>query len=89
VPGVVIGAALSSRAPTGFIRTALGLVLVGSGIVTIQKGDPTVWPIAAGIAAIGLGLLLYLPHWVNSRRERQRQQEADQSSALARTLTAD
>jgi uncharacterized protein len=89
VPGVVIGAALSSKAPTGFIRTALGVVLVGSGIVTIQKGDPTVWPIAAGIAAIGLGLLLYVPHWVNRRRELQRRQEADQAQALAQTLPAD
>jgi uncharacterized membrane protein YfcA len=89
VPGVVIGAALSSRAPTGFIRTALGLVLVGSGIVTIQKGDPTVWPIAAGIAALGLGLMLYLPHWVNHRRELARQQEADQALAPAQTLPAD
>jgi uncharacterized protein len=89
VPGVVIGAALSSKAPTGFIRTALGVVLVGSGIVTIQKGDPTVWPIAAGIAAIGLGLLLYMPHWINRRRELQRRQEADQAQTLAQTLPAD
>ncbi|HET7177933.1 MAG TPA: sulfite exporter TauE/SafE family protein [Solirubrobacterales bacterium] len=69
VPGVVIGAALSSRAPQGFIRTALGLVLVASGIVTIQKGDPTVWPIAAGVAALGLGLLIWLPRWYRSRRD--------------------
>ena len=55
IPGVVIGAALSDRAPQGFIRTALGVVLVGSGIVTIQKGDPNVWPIAAAVAALGLG----------------------------------
>ncbi len=89
VPGVVIGAALSDRAPQGFIRTALGVVLVGSGIVTIQKGDPTVWPIAAGIAAIGLGLMLYAPHWLNQRRKRQRQQEADQAGAMARTLPVD
>ncbi len=68
VPGVVIGAALSDKAPQGFIRTALGLVLVGSGIVTIQKGDPTVWPIAAGVAALGLGLILAAPHWLNRRR---------------------
>ena len=61
VPGVIIGAALSDRAPQGFIRTALGVVLVGSGIVTIQKGDPTVWPIAAGVAALGLGLILGRP----------------------------
>jgi uncharacterized protein len=89
IPGVVIGASLSDKAPQGFLRTALGLVLVGSGIVTVQKGDPDVWPIAAGIAAIGLGAILYAPHWINKRRELQRQQEADQTAALARTLPAD
>jgi uncharacterized protein len=89
VPGVVIGAALSGKAPQGFIRTALGVVLVGSGIVTIQKGDPAVWPIAAGIAAVGLGLMLYAPHWLNKRRERERRQEEDQKSTLAQTLPAD
>ncbi len=89
VPGVVIGAALSGKAPQGFIRTALGVVLVGSGIVTIQKGDPTVWPIAAGVAAIGLGLMLYVPHWLHRRREREREQPCDQARALAQTLPAD
>jgi uncharacterized membrane protein YfcA len=89
IPGVIIGSALSDKAPQGFIRTALGLVLIGSGIVTIQKGDPNVWPIAAAVAAVGLGAVLYAPHWINKRRERQRQQEADQASALARTLPAD
>jgi uncharacterized membrane protein YfcA len=89
VPGVVIGASLSDRAPQGFLRTALGLVLIGSGFVTVQKGDPEVWPIAAAIAAIGLGAILYAPHWINRRRERQLQQEEDQAAAPARTLTAD
>ena len=89
IPGVVIGAALSDRAPQGFIRTALGLVLVGSGIVTIQKGDPNVWPIAAAVAAIGLGAVLYAPHHLNRRRRLQREQEADQAATLARTLPAD
>jgi uncharacterized membrane protein YfcA len=89
IPGVVIGASLSDRAPQGFLRTALGLVLIGSGFVTVQKGDPNVWPIAAAIAAIGLAAILYAPHWLNRRRELQRQQEADQTAALARTLPAD
>ena len=71
VPGVVIGAALSDRAPQGFIRTALGLVLVGSGIVTIQKGDPNVWPIAAAVAAVGLGSILAAPRWLHRRRQRE------------------
>lgn len=89
IPGVIIGAALSDRAPQGFIRTALGLVLIGSGIVTIQKGDPNVWPIAAAVAAVGLGGVIYAPHWLNRRREMQRRQEADQAAALARSLPAD
>jgi uncharacterized membrane protein YfcA len=89
VPGVIIGASLSDKAPQGFLRTALGLVLVGSGIVTVQKGDPDVWPIAAAIAAVGLAAILYAPHYLNRRREQQLQQEADQRAALARTLPAD
>ncbi len=91
VPGVVIGAALSDKAPQGLLRTSLGLVLIGSGIVTVQKGDPSVWPIAAAVAAIGLGAILYAPRWINRRRERQLQQEqeADQTATLARTLPAD
>jgi len=71
IPGVVIGAALSGKAPQGFIRTALGVVLVGSGIVTIQKGDPNVWPIAALVAAIGLGSILAAPRILHRRRERE------------------
>jgi uncharacterized membrane protein YfcA len=71
VPGVILGAALSGKAPQGFIRTALGVVLVGSGIVTIQKGDPTVWPIAAAVAAVGLGAILAAPRILHKRRQRE------------------
>jgi uncharacterized protein len=75
VPGVVIGASLSSRAPQGFIRTALGVVLVGSGIVTIQKGDPNVWPIAAFVAGLGLAAILAAPRILHKRREREAARE--------------
>ena len=71
VPGVVIGASLSDRAPQGLIRTALGLVLVGSGIVTIQKGDPNVWPIAAAVAAVSLAAILAAPRYLHHRRRRE------------------
>jgi len=85
VPGVIVGAALSDRAPQGFIRTALGLVLVGSGIVTIQKGDPNVWPIAAAVAAVGLGSILAAPRVLHRRREREaaQRQLADRGPGLA------
>ncbi len=89
VPGVIVGAALSDRAPQGFIRVALGVVLIGSGIVTIQKGDPTVWPIAAAIAAVGLGAVLYVPHRMNRRAAAEHAQGEDRVTAPARTLTAD
>ncbi len=76
VPGVIIGAALSGRAPQGLLRTALGLVLVGSGIVTIQKGDPTLWPIAAAVAGLGFALVLYGPRWYERRRQRREARDA-------------
>jgi hypothetical protein len=89
IPGVIVGAALSDRAPQGLIRIALGLVLIGSGVVTVLKGDSTVWPIAAGVAAIGLGGVLYAPHWLNKRRVRQHEQDAAQAASSPRTLPAD
>jgi uncharacterized protein len=84
VPGVVVGSHFATRAPTGFLRTALGVVLVASGIVTVQKGDPVVWPIAAAVAGIGLGLLIWFPRWWNERRERREAEQArDRSDDLA------
>jgi uncharacterized protein len=87
VPGVVVGSHFAARAPTGFLRTALGVVLVASGIVTVQKGDPVVWPIAAGVAGIGLLLLIWFPRWWNERRVKreaiEERQARDRSDDLA------
>ncbi|HEU4945257.1 MAG TPA: sulfite exporter TauE/SafE family protein [Solirubrobacterales bacterium] len=84
VPGVVVGSHFAARAPTGFLRTALGVVLVASGIVTVQKGDPLVWPIAAAVAGLGLGLLIWFPRWWAARRaDREAKQGIDRSSELA------
>ncbi|MGH2980813.1 MAG: sulfite exporter TauE/SafE family protein, partial [Solirubrobacterales bacterium] len=82
IPGVIVGAHFATRAPSGFLRTSLGVVLVASGIITVQKGDPVVWPIAAAVAGISLALLIYAPRWYAKRRrrdlaaeERQRRRE--------------
>jgi hypothetical protein len=89
IPGVIVGAALSDKAPQGFIRVALGLVLIGSGVVTVLKGDPTVWPIAAAVAAILLGGVLYAPHYMNRRYRRVLEQKAAQAAAAGRTAGLD
>jgi len=86
IPGVVVGSHFASRAPTSFLRTALGVVLVASGAVTVQKGDPLVWPIAAAVAGIGLGLLIWFPRWWNERRERREAAEAARAAGRAADL---
>lgn len=63
IPGVIIGAALMDRVPQDSIRLALGVVLIASGIATVQKGDPLVWPIAAVVAGVGFTLILMAPRW--------------------------
>ena len=70
IPGVIVGSHSPPGRRPGFLRTALGVVLIASGIVTVQKGDPMVWPIAAAVAGIGLGLLIWFPRWWNERRAR-------------------
>jgi uncharacterized protein len=81
IPGVIVGTHFATRAPTGFLRTALGVVLIASGIVTVQKGDPLVWPIAAVVAGIGLMLLIYAPRWYAKRRAREEAAEAQRRTA--------
>jgi len=68
IPGVIVGSHFAARAPTGFLRTALGVVLVAAGAVTVQEGDPVVWPIAAVVAGVGLGLMIWLPRRYRARR---------------------
>jgi uncharacterized membrane protein YfcA len=77
VPGVVVGSHFAARAPVGFLRTSLGVVLVASGIVTVQKGDPMVWPVAAAVAGIGLALLIWFPRWWSSRRAEREVEERE------------
>jgi len=59
VPGVIIGTRLAVKAPQGFIRTALGLVLIASAITIIVKyGTSEIVLPAVGVATLMIGTLL-------------------------------
>ncbi len=77
VPGVIVGSHYAARVPTGALRVALGVVLLASGLVTIQKGDPNVWPIAAAFAGVGLAGIIYGPRWWNRRRQERESGDSD------------
>ena len=62
VPGVVLGAQASSRAPGGLIRRALALVLLASGLKLLDVATPLV--VAALVACLVLGPLA----WMAARR---------------------
>jgi uncharacterized membrane protein YfcA len=68
VPGVVVGAAWMNKVNQDWLRIALGVVLMASGIATIQKGDPLVWPIAAAVAGVGFILILMAPRFYGHYR---------------------
>lgn len=67
VPGVWIGSNLSVRMPTAALRTALGIVILASGLGLLSKAGVAV---PAGVL-VGVPLLLtaiaWLAHWSRSR----------------------
>lgn len=68
VPGVIVGSNLAVKAPMGFLRRALAVVLIGSGIALISKeGDPAVVLPAIVIGALLIGSL-YGAQWISHRR---------------------
>lgn len=58
IPGVVVGAWLSSRVPGGIIRRVLAVLLVASGLKLL--GVPTPVVIATAVAAIVVGNALWI-----------------------------
>jgi len=58
IPGVLLGAWLSSRAPGGIIRRVLAVLLMASGLKLLGVATPVV--IAAGIGAVVLGNVLWI-----------------------------
>jgi uncharacterized membrane protein YfcA len=58
LPGVYLGARLSSRAPSAVVRRALGLVLLASGLKMLGVGNVVL------LAAVAGGLVVCVPGWL-------------------------
>jgi uncharacterized membrane protein YfcA len=58
LPGVYLSARLSSRAPSGVVRRALGLVLLASGLKMLGAGNLLL------VGALAVGLLACVPGWM-------------------------
>jgi uncharacterized protein len=70
IPGVILGTNLSVKAPQAFLRRALAVVLIASGLTLISKeGDPSVVLPAIGIAAVMMGVL-FGAQVISTRRSR-------------------
>ncbi len=71
IPGVLVGSQLSVKAPQGFLRTVLALVLVASGAILIAKeGTLGVVAPAIGIATIMIGGLFAVQVVIHRRAQR-------------------
>jgi hypothetical protein len=58
IPGVLLGGALSVKAPTGLLRTALAVVLIASGtMLVVKEGEPSVVVPAIAVAGLMVGAL--------------------------------
>jgi uncharacterized membrane protein YfcA len=67
IPGVLLGALVSARAPTGLVRSALAVVLLASSLKLLGAPNLAV-PFAVGSLAAGALLLTRLPRTVAARR---------------------
>ena len=79
IPGVLVGAWLSSRAPGGIIRRVLAVLLMASGLKLL--GVPTPVVIAAGVGAVVLGNVL----WITLRHRYSASLRAQRAETQAQT----
>ncbi|MET8152074.1 sulfite exporter TauE/SafE family protein [Actinoplanes sp. NPDC049668] len=59
IPGVLIGARISSRAPGGIVRAALVIVLLASALKLLDVPTPAVGAASAAAVLVAVGLAVY------------------------------
>jgi uncharacterized protein len=76
VPGVLIGSQLAVRVPTGFLRNALGVVMVASAIVLITKEHVPVAVLVPSLSVAAIVIAGLFAFQIGMHRQRMREGRA-------------
>lgn len=76
VPGVLIGSQLAVKVPTGFLRNALGVVMVASAIVLITKEHVPVAVLVPSLSVAAIVIAGLFAFQIGMHRQRVRQGKA-------------
>jgi uncharacterized protein len=85
IPGVLIGSQLAVKVPTGFLRNALGLVLIASSIALITKEHvpQAVLIPSVTVAAVAIAGLFAVQIGLHRQRQRELAEKAGHAPATA------
>jgi uncharacterized membrane protein YfcA len=83
IPGVLFGAHFAVRVPQGFLRGALGTVMIAAAITLIAKEQPplTVLIPSLAVATLSIGALFAMQIGIHRRAQMQRHTPATSSAA--------
>jgi uncharacterized protein len=82
IPGVLLGAHLAVRVPQGFLRLALGTVMIAAAITLIAKEKPPLSVVVPSfsVAAVTLGAMFAMQIGIHRRAKRRRHIPATSSA---------
>jgi hypothetical protein len=76
IPGVLIGSQLAVKIPTGFLRNALGVVMVASAVTLIIKEKVPTAVLIPSLSVAALVIVGLFTFQIGLHRQRVRQDEA-------------
>ena len=76
IPGVLIGSQLAVKIPTGFLRNALGVVMIASAIVLLVKEKVPTAVLIPSLSVAALVVVALFTFQIGLHRQRMRQDEA-------------
>ena len=84
IPGVLIGSQLAVKIPTGFLRNALGVVMIASAIVLLVKEKVPTAVLIPSLSVAALVVVALFTFQIGLHRQRMRQDEAKALAAAAK-----